>query len=103
VVLAQSDGAEPNLDQVSLPGGVVIAATAVAGSRTSAPNGNWLVSATGVAYPIATTETARALGIRSAVPVPVEALTALPRGDQLDLAEAGRTVDGYRESPVAGG
>lgn len=102
VVLAQSDGAESNLDQVSLPSGVVLAASAVAGSRASAPTGYWLVSATGVAYPIATTETARALGIRSAVPVPVEALTALPRGDQLDLAEAGRTVDGYRESSVAG-
>lgn len=91
VVLAQADGPGSQLDQVSFPGGVAIAASAVAGTEepaTARPGGYWLVSATGVAYPVATEDTARALGIGSAAPVSLDALTALPRGDRLDLAEA---------------
>lgn len=53
----------------------------------------WLVSETGVAYPVANAETASALGIRAWTPAPMDALRSLPAGPALDLAQAQRTVD----------
>jgi type VII secretion protein EccB len=91
--LAQADGAGPALDEVSVPAGSALAVSAVTGSNPGGPRGYWLVSATGVGYPVADADTARALGIGTAVPVPVEVLTALVQGHPLDLAEAGRTAD----------
>jgi hypothetical protein len=102
--LAQADGPGAQLDQVSLPSGAVIATSAVAGADAglNGPLGYWLVSSTGVGYPIKDADTARALGIEAPISAPVDALDALPRGSELSLAEAGRTVDVYRENPATG-
>lgn len=101
--LAQADGAGDRLDEVSLPAGAALVACAVSqGSDCSARRDRsgeqadrslWLVSGTGVGYPIAGDETATALGIRSWTPVPTDALRALPSGPTLDVAQAQRTVD----------
>jgi len=102
--LAQADGSGPRLDAVSLPASGALVVCAVSGAQPSCPantdrNGEqsggalWLVSETGVGYPIANPETAGALGVRAAVPAPAEALRALPAGPTLDVAQAQRTVD----------
>src|SRR5882757_1629016 len=103
--LAQADGAGPRLDAVSLPASGALVACAVsdaqrgctapqAGSSGQQSSGAlWLVSETGVGYPIANPETAAALGVRSVLPAPADALRALPAGPTLDVAEAQRTVD----------
>jgi Type VII secretion system ESX-1, transport TM domain B len=101
--LAQVDGAGNKLDEVSLPAGAALVACAVSqGSDCSARRDRdggqanralWLVSETGVGYPIASDETATALGIRTWTPVPIDALHALREGPTLDVAQAQRTVD----------
>jgi hypothetical protein len=103
--LAQADGIGPRLDAVSLPasGGLVACAVSRAQPRCTAPDDEqsgaqgsgalWLVSETGVGYPIANPDTASALGVRSVLPVPADALRALPAGPTLDVAQAQRTVD----------
>jgi type VII secretion protein EccB len=102
--LAQADGAGPLLDEVSVPAGHALVGCAVSvGTDCSArrldqagqrgTGALWLVSETGVGYPIANDETATALGVRSWTPVPAEALRALPAGPVLDVAQARRTVD----------
>ncbi|WP_028926905.1 type VII secretion protein EccB [Pseudonocardia acaciae] len=101
--LAQADGQGAKLDEVSLPAGTALVACAVAGDTDCSPRRDrdrdrdgeqlWLVSETGVGYPIANAETATALGVRAWTPVPVDALRALPAGPTLDVAQAQRTVD----------
>jgi type VII secretion protein EccB len=103
--LAQADGIGPRLDAVSLPasGALVACAVSRAQPRCTAPDDEqsgaqgsgalWLVSETGVGYPIANPDTASALGVRSVLPVPADALRALPAGPTLDVAQAQRTVD----------
>jgi type VII secretion protein EccB len=98
--LAQSDGAGPKLDAVSLPGAAALSAVAVVAGAPQA-DGYWLVSETGVAYPVQDRETAQALGLRSPVPVPMAALRAMPQGPRLDLAAASRTV-GTLTDPAPG-
>jgi hypothetical protein len=46
----------------------------------------WLISDTGVAYPVADEATARALGIATVEPAPAALLELLPPGPLLDLA-----------------
>ncbi|WP_028937605.1 type VII secretion protein EccB [Pseudonocardia spinosispora] len=93
--LVQSDQDGPKLDQVSLPGGFALAAAAVAPGQPTA-GGVWLVSDTGIAYPVQGAETVQALGITATVPVPADALMAMPRGLPLDIADANKTVDQLR-------
>jgi hypothetical protein len=100
--LAQQDGPGPKLDAVSLPGGNGLPAFAVVPGGAAA-GGYWLLSSTGVAYGVQGTETAQALGVKSAAPVPVGALQSLPQGPRLDLAEANQVVDVLRTNPVTGG
>jgi type VII secretion protein EccB len=96
--LAQADGLGPELDMVSVPTGVPVAVSAIGGEGGG--NGLWLVSDTGVGYQVAAgqngnNETANALGIQpdAAGPAPAQALRLLPRGPDLDLQSATRTVD----------
>ncbi|GAA5146914.1 type VII secretion protein EccB [Pseudonocardia eucalypti] len=100
--LSQQDGAGPKLDAVAFPAKTALVACAVAresdcqrprrgGERVQ--GALWLLSETGAAYPVANTDTADALGIAEAIPVPVEALRLLPTGSTLDVAQAQRTVD----------
>jgi hypothetical protein len=103
--LAQAGRAGAVLDAVSLPasGALVACAVTTAQPGCAAPGagpsgqqsdgGLWLVSETGVGYPIANPETATALGVRAAAPAPAEALRALPAGPALDVGQARRTVD----------
>ncbi|HEX4247619.1 MAG TPA: type VII secretion protein EccB [Pseudonocardia sp.] len=110
--LAQADGAGPRLDAVSLPASGALVACAVsdaqrgcavpqAGASGQQSSGAlWLVSETGVGYPIANPETAGALGVRSVLPAPADALRALPAGPTLDIAEAQRTVDVLVAAPT---
>jgi type VII secretion protein EccB len=110
--LAQADGAGPRLDAVSLPASGALVACAVSAAQRgctapqAASSGQqssgalWLVSETGVGYPIANPETAGALGVRSVSPAPAEALRALPAGPTLDVAEAQRTVDVLVAAPT---
>ena len=100
--LAKSDGAGPGLDQVALPSGVALDASAVPGADPNARQGYWLVAPNGVAYPIADRESAQALGLTAPILVPVDALNALAQGPPLSLAEAKRTVDVFRENPATG-
>jgi len=95
--LAQADGPGPRLDMVSTPMGVPVAVRAVG---ADGGGGLWLVSDTGVGYQVAAgqngdSETAAALGVQpgTAGPAPVQALRLLPRGADLDLQSATRTVD----------
>jgi type VII secretion protein EccB len=101
--LAQADDTGTKLDQVSLPSGAPIDASSVAGANPNAPHGYWLVAPNGVAYPIADTSTAEALGLKVPVAAPADVLSALPTGPTLDLSAARRTVDVYRENPATGG
>lgn len=101
--LATPDGPGPGLDEVSLPSGVAINASAVPGANPTARQGYWLVSPNGVGYPIADRESARALGLSDPILVPVDALNALAQGPPLSLADARRTVDVFRENPATGG
>jgi type VII secretion protein EccB len=101
--LAQADGAGPGLDSVSLPSGVAINVSAVPGADPSARQGYWLVAPNGVAYPIADTRTAQALGLSDPILAPVDALNALVQGPPLSYADATRTVDVYRQTPATGG
>jgi type VII secretion protein EccB len=96
--LAQTDGLGPRLDMVSVPTGVPVAVRGVGGD--GGDSGLWLVSDTGVGYQVAAgqnggNETAGALGVApdAAGPAPVQALRLLPRGADLDLQSATRTVD----------
>lgn len=110
--LAQADGAGPRLDAVSLPASGALVACAVSEAQrgcTAPQNGSsgqqssgalWLVSETGVGYPIANPETAAALGVRAVLPAPADALRALPAGPTLDVAEAQRTVDVLVAAPT---
>lgn len=100
--LTQEDGAGPKLDQVSLPGGFALVAAAIAPGQRGA-GGRWLVSETGVAYPIQDEETAQALGVKVVAPVPSDALKAMPQGSPLDLTEANKTVDQLRTDPTTSG
>jgi type VII secretion protein EccB len=101
--LAQADDTGPKLDQVSLPSGAPIDASSVAGANPNAPHGYWLVAPNGVAYPVADTTTAEALGLKTPVAAPADVLSALPTGPTLDLNDARKTVDVYRENPATGG
>ena len=92
-----ADGPGPNLDAVSVPAGAATVVRAVPGRG----DGLWLVSETGVGYPIAAgqdggNDTATALGIqpRTVGPAPEHALRLLPSGPVLDLQVALHTVDG---------
>jgi len=110
--LAQADGVGPRLDAVSLPASGALVACAVSNAQRgcTAPQATssaqqssgalWLVSETGVGYPIANPETAAALGVRSVLPAPADALRALPAGPTLDVAEAQRTVDVLVAAPT---
>jgi Type VII secretion system ESX-1, transport TM domain B len=100
--LAKPDGAGPGLDEVSLPSGLAINASAVPGAHSGAPQGYWLVSPNGVGYPIADKESAQALGLSDPILVPVDALSALAQGPPLSLTDAERTVDVFRENPATG-
>jgi type VII secretion protein EccB len=111
--LAQA-GRQGALDAVSLPAGGALVACAVsttqpacpapsdrATERTASSGGPlWLVSETGVGYPIANAETAAALGVTSAVPAPADALRMLPTGPTLDASQAQRTVDVLVSAPA---
>lgn len=96
--LAMADGPGSNLDAVSVPAGAATVVRAVPGRGGG---GLWLVSETGVGYPIAAgqdggNDTATALGIqpRTVGPAPEKALRLLPAGPVLDLQVALHTVDG---------
>jgi hypothetical protein len=97
--LAQADHGGARLDAVALPPRAAVVACSVTGSGSgcsssaAAAGALWLMSDTGVGYPIADAETALALGIREWQPVPADALRELPTGPTLDLAQARRTVD----------
>lgn len=100
--LAQADGPGPKLDAVSVPGGAAIVLSSVPGPGSDATRRYWLVSTTGVGYPIADIETARALGVSAPVAAPADALAALVQGHPLDLAEAAAPPDGPRRPPPPG-
>jgi hypothetical protein len=97
------------LDEVSLPTSGALVACAVSSAQPSCsstgagaqqnPGALWLVSETGVGYPIANAETASALGVQSSVPVPADALRALAAGPTLDVAQARRSVDVLSSTP----
>lgn len=87
VELAQADGSGPRVDAVLLP------ASGPGPVRADSAGGYWLVSAAGVAYPVADEDTAAALGISHATPAPDAALRLLPTGPTLDLADAVHVVD----------
>lgn len=92
VRLAQADGSGPLLDEVVLgAGGGPVRSVSAAGPLDS--GGLALVSETGVVHGIADADTARALGIRAALPAPKEALDLLPAAPGLDLGTAGALVD----------
>ena len=95
-------GHAQGVQAVSLPAGGALVACAVSAAQPRCATGEsgqqssnalWLVSETGVGYPIANQETAGALGVQSSVPVPADALRALASGPTLDVAQATRSVD----------
>jgi type VII secretion protein EccB len=107
--LARAGDPGQMLDEVSLPASGALVACAVSAAQPSCGSTGadaqqssgalWLVSETGVGYPIANAETAGALGVRSSVPVPADALRALAAGPTLDVAQARRSVDVLSSSP----
>jgi type VII secretion protein EccB len=100
VPLAQADGAGGRVDAAAIGAGGAVRATGPGRAPDAGPL--WLVSSTGVAYGVAGAATADALGITAAraapesapAPAPEAALRLLPTGPALDLAAAGRVVDG---------
>lgn len=92
VLLAQADGPGERVDAVAVGAGGAVRATGPGRAPGSGPM--WLLSATGVGYGVTDDATAVALGITAAEPAPEAALRLLPSGPTLDLAEAGRVVDG---------
>jgi type VII secretion protein EccB len=85
VALAQADGAGERVDAAAVgPGGAV---------RTGEVGPLWLVSTTGVVYGVADAATGAALGVRASARAPGAALSLLPAGPTLDMAEATRVVD----------
>ncbi|MGK2866511.1 MAG: type VII secretion protein EccB [Mycobacterium sp.] len=101
VELAQSDGPGPGIDAVSVPQGrsVYVRAAGVAGEgRPTGPR--YLVTAAGVAFGVADTQAAVALGLPTlpgSAPWPV--LAVLPRGPELSVESASV----LRDSVVVGG
>lgn len=101
VNLAQSDGPGPGIDAVSVPDGssVYVRAAGVAGEgRPTGPR--YLVTAAGVAFGVADTQAAEALGLPmlpGSAPWPV--LAVLPRGPELSVESASV----LRDSIVGGG
>lgn len=92
VALAQADGGGERVDAVALGAGGAVRATAAGRAPGAGPL--WLVSGSGVGYGVADGPTASALGITAAAPAPEAVLRLLPTGPTLDVAEAGRVVDG---------
>jgi type VII secretion protein EccB len=91
VALTQADGAGERVDAVAVGAGGAVRATGPGRAPGAGPL--WLVSATGVAYGVASEPTAAALGITTAEPAPEAALRLLPTGPTLDLADASRAAD----------
>lgn len=88
VPLAQADGAGPALDAVYLPPGhsVYVRSAGVSGS---AGGERYLVTETGVRFPVGDDDAARSLGLPdAAVPAPWPVLAALPAGAQLSRQHA---------------
>jgi type VII secretion protein EccB len=106
--LARPGQGQQGVQEVSLPAGGALVACAVSATQPrcatgangqQSSNALWLVSETGVGYPIANQETAGALGVQSSVPVPADALRALASGPTLDVAQATRSVDVLSAGP----
>lgn len=83
VPAAGADGPGPALDAVAVGGG---------GAVRAEPGGTWLLSSTGVGYPVADEPTAAALGIGGVERAPAAVLELLPRGPLLDVRAAGRAL-----------
>ena len=101
VILAQSDGAGPALDAVSMPAGrgAFIRSVGLTGSGPrSGPM--FLVSDAGVRFGVADTDAASALGlVEPPVPAPWPVLAALPAGPELSRGAASVSRDGLGASP----
>ncbi|MEJ3653948.1 type VII secretion protein EccB [Actinomycetes bacterium KLBMP 9759] len=93
VVLAQADGGGERADAVVVGTGGVVFSTP-AGRPPNGSEPRWWVSASGVAYGVADSSTADALGLVAPRPAPEAALRLLPSGPLLDLATAATVVDG---------
>ncbi len=85
VPLAQADGAGPRLDAAAVGNGGAV--------RVPRSDAAWLVSASGVGYPVLDAATAAAVGIGVAEPAPEAVLRLLPGGPPVDLRGAGRVLD----------
>ncbi|HVH22869.1 MAG TPA: type VII secretion protein EccB, partial [Pseudonocardia sp.] len=77
VALLRADGAGPQLDAVAVGTGGAV--------RAAGSGAWWLISATGVGYPVLGAETATALGITAAPPAPDVVLGLIPTGAPLAL------------------
>jgi type VII secretion protein EccB len=84
VTLAGADGPGAWLDAVAVGTG---------GAVRADPGGVWLVSSTGVGYPVLDAATASAVGVTVTERAPEAVLRLLPAGPPLDLRAAGRFDD----------
>lgn len=88
VPLVRADGAGPALDAVYLPPGRSVYVRA-AGVSESAGGERYLVTETGLRFPIGDDDAARSLGlVTAATPAPWPILAALPAGPQLSRQHA---------------
>jgi type VII secretion protein EccB len=85
--LAQADGSGERVDAVAVPGGGVTV-RAVPPGRPEAPGGLTIVSGSGTASAVPDPETAAALGLGDAPPVPEAVVGLLPAGPVLSIADA---------------
>ena len=101
VTLAQSDGAGPGLDAVSMPAGrgAFVRSVGLTGSgQQGGPM--FLVSDAGVRFGVTDADAAAALGlVDSPVPAPWPVLAALPAGPELSREAASVSRDGVGASP----
>jgi hypothetical protein len=91
VALAQGDGAGSRVDAVAVGAGGAVHAV---GAEPDAGSGLvWLISASGVGYPVLDPQTAAAIGVASPEPAPAAVLALLPTGPEIDLRSAGLLLD----------
>jgi type VII secretion protein EccB len=91
VALTQADGAGALVDAVAVGAGGAVRAVGTGGGAGS--GAVWLISGSGVAYPVVGADTAAAIGITATEPAPAAVVPLLPTGPPLDVRAAGRVLD----------